>query len=385
MFDNFGIGEFLMLAFFALLFFGPERLPQMGAKLGRWLAKLTQQSKLFMTQWREEALAIQEAVQEVKGIRDEIMAARNEIAETMNTAQQDVTESLEDARGALGEATSDVSQAITRAGPSSALAASGDGSGEAKDRQTAIEQTQQILADLDRKRAGSQDVVDEGQDLEEIAQKVEGDDQAVKTGVAEGQIGAEEPEAAEGAGAFEGAHGTEGIQAAEEAQATKPIETALKDVQPEAQEAAEEVEPEDEWTKNYRLIQEGLKSRPSSAQAESDMRVEGAKETEPGEPAELAEPAQGGRGGPPLPAPAQSAESAGAAEPVESGGHGGPPLPAPGTLDEFTQLNKEVARLQTEMHLLRKEVQALRNRVMYQSLHEKTPAVSQTAVLSEEN
>jgi Sec-independent protein translocase protein TatA len=385
MFDNFGIGEFLMLAFFALLFFGPERLPQMGAKLGRWLAKLTQQSKLFMTQWREEALAIQEAVQEVKGIRDEIMAARNEIAETMNTAQQDVTESLEDARGALGEATSDVSQAITRAGPSSALAASGDGSGEAKDRQTAIEQTQQILADLDRRRAGSQDVVDEGQDLEEIAQEVEGDDQAVETGVAEGQIGAEESEAAEGAGAFEGAHGTEGIQAAEEAQATKPIETALKDVQREAQEAAEEAEPEDEWTKNYRLIQEGLESRPSSAQAESGMRVEGAKETEPGEPAELAEPAQGGRGGPPLPAPAQSAESAGAAEPVESGGHGGPPLPAPGTLDEFTQLNKEVARLQTEMHLLRKEVQALRNRVMYQSLHEKTPAVSQTAVLSEEN
>jgi Sec-independent protein translocase protein TatA len=366
MFDNFGIGEFLMLAFFALLFFGPERLPQMGAKLGRWLAKLTQQSKLFMTQWREEALAIQEAVQEVKGIRDEIMAARNEIAETMHTAQQDVTESLDDARGALGEATSDVSQAITEAGPS-ALAASGDGSGEAKGRRTAIEQTQQILADLDRKRAGSQDVAEEGQDLEEIAQveepEVERDDQAVETGVAEGQIGAEEPEVAEGAGAFEGAPGAEGTQAVEEAQATKPIETAQKDVQLEAQEAVEEAEPEDEWTRNYRLIQEGLESRPSSAQAESDVRIKGAKETVPGE---LAEPA-------------------GAAESVESGGHGGPPLPALGTLDEFTRLNKEIARLQAEMHLLRKEVQALRNRVMYQSLHEKTPAVSQTAVLSEEN
>jgi Sec-independent protein translocase protein TatA len=366
MFDNFGIGEFLMLAFFALLFFGPERLPQMGAKLGRWLAKLTQQSKLFMTQWREEALAIQEAVQEVKGIRDEIMAARNEIAETMNTAQQDVTESLDDARGALGEATSDVSQAITEAGPS-ALAASGDGSGEAKGRRTAIEQTQQILADLDRKRAGSQDVAEEGQDLEEIAQveepEVERDDQAVETGAAEGQIGAEEPEVAEGAGAFEGAPGAEGTQAVEEAQATKPIETAQKDVQLEAQEAVEEAEPEDEWTRNYRLIQEGSESRPSSAQAESDVRIKGAKETVPGE---LAEPA-------------------GAAESVESGGHGGPPLPALGTLDEFTRLNKEIARLQAEMHLLRKEVQALRNRVMYQSLHEKTPAVSQTAVLSEEN
>ena len=40
MLDNFGMGEFLMLALFALLFFGPERLPQIGAQLGKWLSKL---------------------------------------------------------------------------------------------------------------------------------------------------------------------------------------------------------------------------------------------------------------------------------------------------------------------------------------------------------
>lgn len=101
MFDNFGLGEFMTIAIFALLFFGPERLPQMGAKLGQWLGKLTQQSKLFMYQWREEALAIHGAVEEVKGIRDEIMAARNEIANTMTSAQGDIAQSLDDVKGSL--------------------------------------------------------------------------------------------------------------------------------------------------------------------------------------------------------------------------------------------------------------------------------------------
>ena len=50
MLDNFGMGEFFVLALFALLFFGPERLPQIGAQLGRWLSKLTGYSRAFMTQ-----------------------------------------------------------------------------------------------------------------------------------------------------------------------------------------------------------------------------------------------------------------------------------------------------------------------------------------------
>ena len=58
MLDNFGLGEFFFLAMLALFFFGPERLPQIGARLGRWVAGLTQYSKAFLTEWREEALAI---------------------------------------------------------------------------------------------------------------------------------------------------------------------------------------------------------------------------------------------------------------------------------------------------------------------------------------
>ncbi len=101
MFDNFGLSEFITLAIFALLFFGPERLPQMGAKLGQWLAKLTKQSRTFMYQWQEEALVIYDAVEEVRGIRDEIVAARNELAGTMSSAQSDITGSLDDVKGTL--------------------------------------------------------------------------------------------------------------------------------------------------------------------------------------------------------------------------------------------------------------------------------------------
>jgi len=108
MFDNFGLGEFFFLALLALLFFGPERLPQIGARLGRWVGNLTQYSKAFMTEWREEALAIHDAVEEVKGIRDEIVAAQREISGTLDTAREDMVDGLDAAKEAVSDATTDV-------------------------------------------------------------------------------------------------------------------------------------------------------------------------------------------------------------------------------------------------------------------------------------
>ena len=105
MLDNFGMGEFLTLALFALLFFGPQRLPQMGAQLGRWLSKLTSYSKAFMTQWSEEAAAVQGAVQDVMSIRDEIRAAQAEIAQTLSEAQQDINDTIAVAKNTVREAT----------------------------------------------------------------------------------------------------------------------------------------------------------------------------------------------------------------------------------------------------------------------------------------
>jgi Sec-independent protein translocase protein TatA len=105
MLDNLGLGEFFFLALLALLFFGPDRLPRIGAQLGCWIRGLTQYSSAFLNEWRDEALVIHDAVQEVKGIRDEIVAARTEIAGTLDTARTEVGD-------AVSGATRDVQQQI---------------------------------------------------------------------------------------------------------------------------------------------------------------------------------------------------------------------------------------------------------------------------------
>ena len=166
MFDNFGLGEFFFLALLALLFFGPERLPQIGARLGRWVGSLTQYSKAFMTEWREEALAIHDAVEEVKGIRDEIVAAQREISGTLDTAREDMVDGLDAAKEAVSSATSDVRTRIQQqrvqavqdfdqlgqgeSGTDSSASISG-----ASGTDAAISRTQQVLADLEKSRAAS--------------------------------------------------------------------------------------------------------------------------------------------------------------------------------------------------------------------------------------
>jgi Sec-independent protein translocase protein TatA/uncharacterized small protein (DUF1192 family) len=149
MLDNLGFGEIIMLALMALIFFGPERLPKIGARIGRWIATLTQSSKAFMNEWREEALVVYEAVEEVRGIRDEIVAARAEIAGTVTTARADV-------EGALSGARTDVQaqiQGATRLQPSAKAVPPptplrGEGKVSAGGEDQAIERTSEILREL---------------------------------------------------------------------------------------------------------------------------------------------------------------------------------------------------------------------------------------------
>lgn len=158
MLDNFGLGEFFFLALLALLFFGPERLPQMGAKLGQWIAKLTSYSRTFMTEWREEALAIQEAVAEVRGIRDEILAAQQEISGSLQTARDDVTEGIELAKEAVTDARLEVEHNLqnqrrmaTRDLNAMARQEAARQKAEASEPE-AIDKTRQILANLRQKQ-----------------------------------------------------------------------------------------------------------------------------------------------------------------------------------------------------------------------------------------
>ena len=98
MLDNLGFGEFFFLALLALLFFGPERLPSIGARIGGWVRSLTQYSSAFLNEWRDEALAVRDAVEQVKGIRDEIVAAQAEITGTLEMARSDASDAVSGAR-----------------------------------------------------------------------------------------------------------------------------------------------------------------------------------------------------------------------------------------------------------------------------------------------
>lgn len=98
MLDSLGLGEIFVISLMALIFFGPENLPRMAARLGKWIRSLTTTSRAFLTEWQEEALAVQEAVEQVRQIRDELYAARADIAGTINAARTDVDQALSAAR-----------------------------------------------------------------------------------------------------------------------------------------------------------------------------------------------------------------------------------------------------------------------------------------------
>jgi len=149
MLDNLGLGEFFLLALLALVFFGPERLPQIGARLGRWIRSLTQYSSAFLNEWRDEALAIHDAVQEVKGIRDEIVAARSEIASTLETARTDLGDAVSGARLDVQQQVQRSTQILPDAAASSAVSEAPDEAGE----DAAIARTQEILDGLLAQRA----------------------------------------------------------------------------------------------------------------------------------------------------------------------------------------------------------------------------------------
>jgi Sec-independent protein translocase protein TatA len=273
MFDNFGLGEFFFLALLALLFFGPERLPQIGARLGRWVGNLTQYSKAFMTEWREEALAIHDAVEEVKGIRDEIVAAQREISGTLDTAREDMVDGIDAAKEAVSDATTDVRTRIQQqrvravqdfdqlgdgeSGTDSSASVSG-----ASGTDAAISRTQQVLADLEKSRVASVAAAPpEGTSAEVVAPE------------------AVTPEATNGDAAVGAAAGAQAGDS----------------------EAAAMTPGDEEWERTRRAIEEGMKpKRPKEAEA-GEPAAQGAAAAVPGsartaassDPTAQGSPAQG--------------------------------------------------------------------------------------------
>jgi Sec-independent protein translocase protein TatA len=159
--DNLGLGEFFFLALLALVFFGPERLPGIGARIGRWIRSLTSYSSAFLNEWRDEALAVHDAVEQVKGIRDEIVAARTEIASTLDTARSDASEAVASATHEVRQQVQRSTQFVPDDGESQAVEQSETARGPAEldargpaeqGEDVAIAKTQEILDTLVSKR-----------------------------------------------------------------------------------------------------------------------------------------------------------------------------------------------------------------------------------------
>jgi Sec-independent protein translocase protein TatA len=255
MFDNFGLGEFFFLALLALLFFGPERLPQIGARLGRWVGNMTQYSKAFMTEWREEALAIHDAVEEVKGIRDEIVAAQREISGTLDTARGDMVEGLDAAKEAVTDATRDVTtriqqQRLQAAQDFDQLGDEESGPGApASGTDAAISRTQEVLAGLEKRRASTRGTV------------------AVEEAAADTTLA----ETIAAAGAAEAG--------AAEAPATETPDGRTPSEMPAAASGTATASPGDEeWERIHRLIEEGMRPQDSK---DSQVRAQSAAAGEP--------------------------------------------------------------------------------------------------------
>jgi len=168
MLDNLGFGEIFFLGLLLFLFLGPERLPQLGARLGRWVSNLTRYSGAFMNEWREEALAVHDAMEQVRGMRGEIAAARAEIASTLYEARDDLGGAVEGARQDVGQQVQRATRfapqelpstpgrgALAKGLPASSAAHSegpAHGAGAARSGDAAIARTQQVVDRLRAKR-----------------------------------------------------------------------------------------------------------------------------------------------------------------------------------------------------------------------------------------
>ena len=329
MFDNFGLGELFFLLVLGLLFFGPDRLPGMGARVGRWIASMTQYSKAFMTQWQEEAAVVQDAVQEVKGIRDEIQAARAEIASTMNTARQDVAGGLEDAQQALTEARADVTQRVddSRKRTAAELTSGTSSSGAKPGIPRAAAQTQAILD----KALASRSTTPGSEEISEPVEEIDADKER-----AEMLRNVKE--------AFEAR------AAAQETPEQTTADTAV--LTPSTQALAStrtRKEGDDAFSKSQQILASLQAKREGTLQEEAGEPVEDTvkeeSETTPAAPAVTVSPTQ------PSSTPITETEEQETALEIPM------PLVEP---QEFQKLNSQVARLEEEIQALREEIQALR-------------------------
>jgi TatA/E family protein of Tat protein translocase len=91
--EIFGIGpmELLLILIIALMIFGPDKLPEIGAKLGHALRDMRQATRQFSQEIEETRRAIEEPIQEARETGEEAVKPFQDAAETAATIGQALT------------------------------------------------------------------------------------------------------------------------------------------------------------------------------------------------------------------------------------------------------------------------------------------------------
>jgi len=124
----FGIGtsEFIIILILALIFLGPQRLPEYANKLGQKIREWRMMSQVFMVEWKEELAALEEARQSLAEARSALLEAQRtvtsevkEVSETVSTemesAQKDISAQLSEAGKAVSDETAQVRKTMAKA------------------------------------------------------------------------------------------------------------------------------------------------------------------------------------------------------------------------------------------------------------------------------
>ena len=124
----FGIGtsEFVIIFILALIFLGPQRLPEYANKLGQKIREWRMMSQVFMVEWKEELAALEEARLSLAEARSALLDAQatissevKEVTETvsseMKSAQKDISAQLSDAGKAVSAETAQVRDTMEKA------------------------------------------------------------------------------------------------------------------------------------------------------------------------------------------------------------------------------------------------------------------------------
>lgn len=109
--DILGVGfpELVFIFFIALMIFGPRRLPEIAARVGKTVRDLRNMSQGLLTEWQRE-ITVAARLEELEAARKEIEEVKQELKQAKQTVTAETSTGLNEARKELKAAGNEVEQ-----------------------------------------------------------------------------------------------------------------------------------------------------------------------------------------------------------------------------------------------------------------------------------